>query len=361
MKKAILDGILQHVSPSQIKTFSACQRKWWYEKVAGLRPEQTPAQREGDAVHKEAERYYQEGTPVTHPALLKAMKILPPRGEGVLSEHPRDYALGLRVEDVPLIGRIDLLQVPNVVWDFKTRKNLTSFLMKPEQLAVDEQLITYGKYCVEQLGAKDVTLQHLYLHKTKADYKPRAVNLCANEIRDNFERLITPSVAEMKVVATFSAVDSLPTVEYKRDNFGKSPCESYGGCPFKAKCFGPEKEKGMFDDFPEDKPAKLIFDEPLVKTATSLDFVLYIDCLPLKGISATPLEDSIATKAAIVCEKKGVKDVREIKFGEGTSALIALMKSENYVGAYTVSSTGLGGLVSEALIPMAKVVIRGVR
>jgi RecB family exonuclease len=39
------------VSASQIKTFGACQAKWWYEKVAGLRGEGSAAMERGTLVH----------------------------------------------------------------------------------------------------------------------------------------------------------------------------------------------------------------------------------------------------------------------------------------------------------------------
>ena len=119
----------------------------------------------------------------------------------------------------------------------------------------------------------------------------------------------------------------------------------------------------MFDDLPSGAvSATLSLSEPpLVQPATNLDFVLLVDCLPIKGMAASPLEDLIAKHAKTVCEQNKVTDVRELKFAVGTTALIALMKKEPLVGTYTVSSTGLGGLVSEALIPQARTVIRGVR
>jgi len=45
-----------HASPSQIKTFRRCARKWWYNKIAGLSTPSTPATDLGKRVHDVAER-----------------------------------------------------------------------------------------------------------------------------------------------------------------------------------------------------------------------------------------------------------------------------------------------------------------
>ena len=48
---------LVYVSPSAIKTFLECPRKWFYAYVLGQRPPSTPAQMLGTSIHAEAEAW----------------------------------------------------------------------------------------------------------------------------------------------------------------------------------------------------------------------------------------------------------------------------------------------------------------
>lgn len=48
-----------YFSPSQIETFSSCQRKWAFGSMLGMRVPQTKGQALGDEVHKQLENYLQ--------------------------------------------------------------------------------------------------------------------------------------------------------------------------------------------------------------------------------------------------------------------------------------------------------------
>jgi hypothetical protein len=112
----------------------------------------------------------------------------------------------------------------------------------------------------------------------------------------------------------------------------------------------------MFDDLPD------VPEQPKIAVVQSLDLILYVDCLPVKGvIGVLPLEDLIEAKAKPICEEFKVTDVREVDFGKGTRALIAAFKKDPPVGSYSVSMSGLGALVVDALTPVAKIVVRGMR
>ena len=381
MKKAVESGVIQHVSASQIKVFTSCRRQWWYEKCAGLRPPQTAAQAAGDAMHKQLDSYYKLckdglwGDAATlldeqmHPSLKAALCALPKPGPDVLSEYPHDYNLDIFAANVPVVGRIDLLhfagpRTPTII-DLKSKSSLSTYVLTPEQLAVDIQLTVYGKFCVEKHDAQAVTYMHLNVLKSKPKFKPVSVTRTASQILHNYAELVVTPVEEMKRVALLTSVDSLPTMENETSNYGRSPCESFGGCPFKSTCFKPMQQShtagaNMFDELPAG-PSSIPTEAPLVQPATSLDLVLFIDCLPMKGIVAAPLEDLIARHSAPICQLNKVTDVREIDFGKGTRALIASVLKDTLVGNYTCSSQGLGGLVSEALLAQAKVVIRGCR
>lgn len=92
---------------------------------------------------------------------------------------------------------------------------------------------------------------------------------------------------------------------------------------------------------------------------------LYIDCQPTYGVGVdVRLEDEIAARTpgtlAGLGETSAV-DVREVKFGAGTAALVAGFKRNPPRGVVVASSQGLSGLVVEALAPMASLVVKAVR
>ncbi len=379
MNKAVQNGVLSHVSATQITNYVACKRLWFFDKVLGLTPEQTPAQRGGDNMHKQLDAYYKGLTlqhnpevreAVMHPSLVAALAALPPPGPDVLSEHPHDYNLGITAADVPVMGRIDLLhfcgpRTPTVI-DLKTKSksSFKKFILTPEQLQENLQMLIYAKYCVEKHDAAIVILTHLNVCKDEPKYKAVSTSLSRDDLLHKYAHLVVKPVEEMKRTALLTSVDSLPTME----DAAHKPCYAYGKCPFFQECFGvktAKKEPNMFDDLPSGTVSTSLTsspnDSPIVQPATSMDFVILIDCLPVKGSMVQPLEDIIARHSAPICQANKVTDVREIDFGKGSRALIASMLKETWVGTYTTSSQGLGGLVSEALIPLAKTVIRGVR
>jgi hypothetical protein len=65
--------------------------------------------------------------------------------------------------------------------------------------------------------------------------------------------------------------------------------------------------------------------------------------------------------AQAIASKAGVTDVREVRFGEGKTALIAQVKKNPPRGVVIATAAGLSGDVVEALLPVASVVVRPTR
>ncbi len=96
--------------------------------------------------------------------------------------------------------------------------------------------------------------------------------------------------------------------------------------------------------------------------AQEVPLVLFIDCLPARGeISAQNLEDLIAPVAKAIADKAKVEDVRLVPYGQGVAALCAFFRANAPKGFVLASSTGLSGLVIEALLPLSAQAWRGVR
>ena len=99
---------------------------------------------------------------------------------------------------------------------------------------------------------------------------------------------------------------------------------------------------------------------------------LYIDCQPTYGVGVdVRLENEIAARSEALLRELRQKnpsdvppyatDVREVKFGAGTAALISHFKRNPPAGVVVASSQGLSALVVEALAPMASLVVKAVR
>lgn len=91
-------------------------------------------------------------------------------------------------------------------------------------------------------------------------------------------------------------------------------------------------------------------------TVSSPGLIIYVGCTPTKGVdmsNAIDLESEIARRAAPIAAKAGVVDVREIKYAEGTSMLLASFKRNPPTGIVLAQAGGLSSMVLEVLIPMA--------
>lgn len=235
-----------HASPSQVKTFRRCARKWWYEKVAGLVRPPSPAAELGKRVHDVAERYllgedlrtiddlhaaeiFQPGrrflpTPPVHPSSVEYWL-----GEPGACE-PWKYnpkGIGLPTDVVPLVGRVDLRTTGGgrfVVVDHKTTSD-ERWARTDEELLEDVQAAVYARPYASDAG---VVFRHVY-YATRG--RPRAWKAEAVIDRDRSDRLwdgVLETLSRM-LPASLEAEDR--AVDQNR-----AACRDYGGCPFRDRC-----------------------------------------------------------------------------------------------------------------------------
>lgn len=87
--------------------------------------------------------------------------------------------------------------------------------------------------------------------------------------------------------------------------------------------------------------------------------VLFINCAPRKGVATYQyLDEEVARRAAPIAAKHGVTDIREVKYSEGTTALLADFRRNPPTGAWIAHEGGLQTAVLEVLQPLASVIIR---
>lgn len=246
---------LKSISPSQIKEYKLCPRKWWLDKRAKIPQPQSEAAALGEKIHAVLEAHYGFGTAVlleNYPAELhtglRSYLAMAEQGDvprpspGVMVEQPRNYVMGIKSAGVPVRGRIDLIIPPNAqqittVVDWKTSK-WSSYRKTAEELVNDEQCIIYARYAFEKIpGTEAVVFAHGALNVAEVDgeYIPTDPLLRA-EVDAKHEQHIAPVV--QKMVADF-AIDDFHKVPLPPGapsaSYG-SPCRAFGGCPYASIC-----------------------------------------------------------------------------------------------------------------------------
>lgn len=221
---------LKHVSVSQYKTYTDCPRKWYIEKVVGIRSPGTQATKFGSEFHEFLENYV--GT-----APRMDLVLVPKNMERFMDASPEFFDWLARLENpkveeeinyilpvskVPFIGFVDLQSSPQRVEDYKTVGDWKWALDK-DGLREDIQMNMYAHL----LGEDKKILTHYQFNKKtyrmkiiEVPYTPRR----GKEVHD----LIDEAAIKMKEDALIEDVED--TIK------NTNSCGNYGGCPFRDFC-----------------------------------------------------------------------------------------------------------------------------
>ena len=250
---------VNHISPSQIKTWRTCQRKWWYEKVAGIRQPTTPNQQLGTDVHELLEHYVAYGKVLPDNFAGQIAKAaLPIVNEEAKCEHQFTIPL---VDGIVGTGRIDFTHF-GVIEDLKTTSSMR-YAKTPEELKTDPQAIMY-LWAAQNDGALAFftpinKFSHLIV-ETKAPHPIKRVDceLTDAEIAEGMEG-IKKDALEMREAAK----SKVETTRYNLD-----ACRMYGGCHLRETCaqsglfYTPTKKDGetmgILDSLRNKKKANLV-------------------------------------------------------------------------------------------------------
>jgi hypothetical protein len=387
--RAVSSGHIEHLSASQLTNWSLCNRRWWFEKVARMPVPSSPAKDLGTSIHKQMERYYLEGEVPEHfsAALLVKSGLIPPRvSEEVLIEHPEDYQLGISVARIPFHGRIDLIQLDQAfekyglvnLWDWKSKTDF-SYALTSEDLERDVQMMLYGKYAFEQLLAQSVRFHHGNIKTKVGSYGYKVVSsqpLCYDDINRYVDNVVEPLVHQIKVTATAEKYEEV------KPNWGA--CYAYNkACPFLDTCGmhqsasvhlealfqgdGMGLKESLSGTTSSSLPGVTGVTTATVSEAEGL--TLYINALPVKGVGNLQfLDDIIAEASREILEgiaketrKPAPVDLRMIQYGEGKGRLAAGLRQNPPRGTVVATSGELSDVAIEALLPLARVVVRGTR
>lgn len=232
-------------SPSQIKTYLECPRKWYYRYILKQRSPPTAAQQFGTAFHQLMEDWLNTGElpccpepTVPHVRCMYRLARLMidsghlTRGEriiGVELDTTRD-AFTFGDTGVMLNGRIDVVErLPEAgairINDFKTTSG--NYLTQ-KKLRDDVQAICYGAWAVDVYDLDEVAVRLLYANHKRDIIRPVEVWFSKEEINEKFARLF-PHVEVMK--RWREEAPHLSNIERV-----ESACYNWGGCDHLSPC-----------------------------------------------------------------------------------------------------------------------------
>jgi len=249
---------ISHVSASQIKLYTRCPRRWYYQYIEKLpTPPPSKALAYGSLIHEQIEGQIQ-GSNTPDRDLIAEPLHLYKQAIPYLQHLWRLYHAGwllveeeIRIETpsgVPIIGRADVVSVGRVV-DHKTTSD-KKYILKPEELAQDLQANVYVYWYHQQHLQKLFGLDEDYKQKETTVFVHHYLNKKdsrASRVETPMPRAENKKYVEEKVFPTVQKIVDAACLDHSNVLFNKKDCWSYGQrCPFFDRCQkGQSKEEAL--------------------------------------------------------------------------------------------------------------------
>lgn len=223
------------LSPSQIKMFRACQRKWAFRYVDGVPADSNRFAKLGSEVHKVLEDWLGQGVAPdieTDAGRIAAagLKHLPPPHPDLEVEAHVKYP---RADDIALHGYCDLIEPesgdePPVITDHKTTVHF-KWAKTEEDLRGDVQATVYAAAVLHVSHSDEVVLRWVY-YRTRGKAASKLVQVRLS--RDDVEAAMEPiDETAREIYAAREA--ALPAAE---TDYNAEECNAFGGCDYLALC-----------------------------------------------------------------------------------------------------------------------------
>jgi hypothetical protein len=267
--KAVVDGVIHHLSISQLQKLARCERKWWKSKVCGESEEQTNAQAYGTAAHNRLKHYLMLGEDVLDERERVGVQYLPNPGPHLTVEQtfgldiePKSPTFGQMLspwyaDGVPMTGDLDVFWSEGrvaYVGDHKTTSDVKARLKEAgDEVLADSaheygiQMLSYA-YAVDQRfpGQFDeFDLQHwVYQSKGRPTFGHRHARVSRDYVLKAYRERIEPIAARAKVLAKAKVLtDATPNWD---------ACGDYHRtCDYRSDCLKTlikkEKQMGLMD------------------------------------------------------------------------------------------------------------------
>lgn len=216
------------VSPSQLKTWELCQRKWAYQYIEGLADPGSAAAEFGQRVHKLLEAWqekalYPGGPSREEEVARKLLPYSPPpltaRSEG----HFWFEASGIRYRGFKDLEYRDAGVL--TVHDWKTTSDM-KWALDEEMLRSDPQGLIYAADSLTRWKANRVALKWVY-GTTGKKVRTRVVRqvLTYDEVAEGFDRVHVSAARLVFARRQNIAASELPP--------SPKACAAFGGCPYR--------------------------------------------------------------------------------------------------------------------------------
>lgn len=229
---------IKKVSPSQLKMYLECPRKWYYSYVLKQRAPSTTAHILGSRVHKHLEDWLNAGTPPEGEHAHLAQAIIDSghieRGEHIIGvERRTNPAIGFGDTGVTLNGIVDVVERRAdgglVITDFKTTSSF-KWLKTPAQLLNDVQAICYSRWASLAYDGltpdNTITFRLIYVNKKNAKVVEVSCELTLAHLGAKYGEL-TEHVKAMRDLALQDLTQAYPE---------RTACSNYGGCHVLGTC-----------------------------------------------------------------------------------------------------------------------------
>jgi hypothetical protein len=258
--KAVVDGVIQYLSPSQIasadaESYGGCPRRWWFNKVAGKKEPTSKAQARGTELHEQIENYLRTGQKALDRTILAGKHYIPDPDSSLLIEHSIDDGL-LTAAGIPVVGYIDLV-VPRLpksveIKDWKFTGNL-DYATPSGKLPDQIPMVSYGEWAARRFGPEEVRLTHVYFSTKVRKSEKKSIAVPRSDIARRWNR--AEGVAR-------SMIDWARESECSQVPDNTRSCKAYGGCPHATYC-PTSRDQTLVDIFGAAGAAHLTGEKPM--------------------------------------------------------------------------------------------------
>lgn len=369
-------GSVRHVSASQINTWNTCNRRWGFQKLAGLSEGFAKAAQAGVEVHKILEAGSIPDKTITWQGyeIGRMARVLWEITPSDVTR--REEKFTEIVDGIEFTGAIDF-QTNEIIGDFKTTSK-HKYVKSAATLADDPQRLIYVQVKPDKIGTT-------WLYGIWEDFgtEERAFDIDRKRDREKFKlRVLKPAE---QIVSVTDGTDPME-LEPNADS-----CQMYPpkGCPFKAQCHGlsgrpkpikkTENKVGLLEDlrkeqttlaetvvryFETDERAAEHKAAGVLPEQTHPIGELLVDCLPYQNEPVTYAHTLIAKASADVAADLQLHHALLADYGKGPAMIAAQLASDIKAGPHIPTllletRSAEGKAVLSTLMSMSARVIRG--
>jgi hypothetical protein len=258
--KAVVDGVIQYLSPSQIasadaESYGGCPRRWWFNKVAGKKEPTSKAQARGTELHEQIENYLRTGQKALDRTILAGKHYIPDPDSSLLIEHSIDDGI-LTAAGIPVVGFIDLV-IPRLpksveIRDWKFTGNL-DYATPSNKLPDMIPMVAYGEWAARRYEVLEIRLTHVYFSTKVRKSEKKSIAVTRSDISRRWNR--AEGVAR-------SMIDWARESECSQVPANTKSCKAYGGCPHATYC-PTSRDQTLVDIFGAAGAAHLTGEKPM--------------------------------------------------------------------------------------------------